>query len=81
MLDRPAADLDLTDERRRIVAVVRQNEGLGPKQIALATGLSHDVVKQLVRKMVDAGQLDTDGAGHYLPPFTPFTPFTEPSDQ
>jgi DNA-binding MarR family transcriptional regulator len=81
MLDGPAADLDLTDERRRIVAAVRNTEGLGPKQIADVTGLSHNVVKQLVRRMVDAGQIDTDGAGHYLPLFTPFTPFTEGQDQ
>jgi DNA-binding NarL/FixJ family response regulator len=81
MLDGPAADLELSEERRRIVAAVRDTEGLGPKQIAEATGLSHDVVKQLVRRMVDAGQIDTDGAGHYLPPFTPFTPFTEGQEE
>jgi hypothetical protein len=27
--------------------------------------------------MVDDGQIHTDGAGHYSPPFTPFTIFTE----
>lgn len=67
MLDGPASDYDLSDERRRIVAAVRHEEGLGPKQIAVATSITYDVVKHLVRKMVDADQLDTDGAGHYFP--------------
>lgn len=82
MLDGPAADLELTGERKRIVAAVRDTEGIGPKQIAEAAGLSHDVVKQLVRHMVKAGQLDTDGQGHYLSlPFTPFTSFTQDGEQ
>lgn len=71
MLDTPAFEVDLTDERRRILGAVRQEPGLAPKAIAERTGLSHDVVKQLVRKMVDGGQLDTDGEGHYLEPYSP----------
>jgi hypothetical protein len=75
LLDVPAFTVDLSDERRRILEVVQGRDGLGPKAIAEDADLSHDVVRQLVRKMVDAGQLDTDGQGHY---FTPFTTFTAP---
>lgn len=67
MLDGPAGDYDLSSERRRILTVLRTDEGLAPKQIAEAAGVKYDVVKHLVRKMVDAGQLDTDGNGHYFP--------------
>ena len=67
MLDGPASDHEVSDERRRILAAVRDSDGLGPKQIADASGVAYDVVKHLVRKMVDADQLDTDGNGHYFP--------------
>lgn len=68
LLDGPAADYDVSGERRRILAAVRAEPGLGPKQIADASGVGYGTVKHLVRKMVDAGQLDTDGEGHYLDP-------------
>lgn len=74
LLDGAAFEVDLTDERRRILAAVREREGLGPKAIAEATGLSHDVVKQLVRRMVTDQQIDSDGNGHYFAPLSP--PFT-----
>lgn len=68
LLDGPAGDYDLSDERRSILAAVRESPGLGPKQIADASGVTYGTVKHLVRKMLDADQLDTDGAGHYLSP-------------
>jgi hypothetical protein len=37
-------------------------------------GVDYDVVRQLLRKMVDDGDLDTDGEGYM--PFTVFTAFT-----
>jgi hypothetical protein len=36
-----------------------------PKQIAEAVGVDHAVVRQLVRKMADEGDLSTDGQGVY----------------
>ena len=66
-----ASDYELSDERRRILAAVRAEDGIGPKAIAEASGVSHDVVRQLVRKMADDGQLDTDNAGHYFAPTPP----------
>lgn len=67
LLDGPASDYTLSTERRAIVAAVRDTPGITPKAIADAAGVKYDVVRQLVRKMVDDGQLDTDGGGHYLP--------------
>jgi hypothetical protein len=81
MLDIPASQIDLGDERRRILEAVRETPGLGPKAIAERSGLSYDVVKQLVRRMAEAAQLDTDGNGHYSPPFTLFTAFTQEDEQ
>lgn len=66
LLDGPAAEHLTAEQRGRILEALRGQEGLGPKQIAEHTGLGYDVVRQLVRRMVDAGQLDTDGAGHYF---------------
>jgi hypothetical protein len=81
LLDGPASDYDQSDERQRILAAVRECEGIGPKAIADASGVSYDVVKHLVRKMVDADQLDTDGSGRYFPVHrslhSPRSPFTD----
>lgn len=70
ILDGPAQDYDASEQRRKIVTYLRENEGAGPKAIADATGIAHGVVKHLVRRMVDSGQLDTDGDGRYFPSFT-----------
>lgn len=66
LLDGPARDYTVSDERRRILTAVRAQDGIGPKQIAAAADLSHDVVKHLVRNLAEDGHLDTDGAGHYF---------------
>lgn len=66
MLDGPASDYTLSDERRAILTAVRDTEGLGPKAIAEVSGVKYGVVKHLVRKMLDDGTLDTDGDGHYF---------------
>lgn len=66
LLAGPASDYETSQQRRAILEAVRAEEGIGPKAIAEASGVKHDVVKHLVRKMVDDNQLDTDGNGHYL---------------
>lgn len=82
LLDGPASDYELSEQRRSILEAVRECEGIGPKQIAEASGVTHDVVKQLVRKMVDAGDLDTDGTGRYFPVHRSLrSPFTIPSER
>lgn len=68
LLDGPAAHYQVSDERRRILEAVSGADGIGPKAIAEVSGVGYDVVRHLVRKLVDEGLLDTDGAGHYLLP-------------
>lgn len=77
LLDGPASDYELGDTRHRIIEVVRDDEGINPKAIAERLEMRDDTVRQTVRRMVDAGQLDTDGEGRYfLPPLSPVTPVT-----
>jgi hypothetical protein len=66
LLAGPVTDYQVSDQRRSILNAVRQEEGIGPKKIAAASGIDHDVVKHLVRKMLD-DDLSTDGKGHYYP--------------
>lgn len=63
-----ADEWSMSSERRAIVDAVRAAGALKPKELAEASGVDYGVVKHLVRRMVDADQLDTDGAGTYLPP-------------
>lgn len=74
LLDGPAVDYVVSDQRRAILRHLRTHEGDGPKAIAGATKVSYQTVRHLVRRMVDAGELDTDGKGHYFAPVTPITP-------
>jgi hypothetical protein len=76
LLDGPATQHLVGDTRAAILAAVEFAPGAGPRQLADAAGLEHDTVRQTVRRMVDAGQLDTDGDGHYFLPVTPVTPVT-----
>jgi hypothetical protein len=72
LLDGPASEHLLGDTRATILIAVGVAPGAGPRQLASATGLGYDLVKQTVRRMVDDGQLSTDGNGHYYP-FTAVT--------
>lgn len=76
LLDGPASDWLQSEERRRVLEYLRGHEGDTPKAIAAGTGLDHDVVKKLVRRMLDDDQLDTDGQGRYFPlvPRSPASP-------
>jgi hypothetical protein len=55
------------ETRATILAHIKTHPGQGPKQIADATGLSHDLVKKTCPRMAEDGQLATDGRGHYRP--------------
>jgi hypothetical protein len=59
LLDGPATQHLVGDTRAAILAAVQLAPGAGPRRIADAAGLEHDTVRQTVRRMVDAGQLDT----------------------
>lgn len=64
MLEGDADEWSISQQRHDIIKACTAAT-LTPKQIADATGISHDVVKHLVLKMADDGQLATDGAGNY----------------
>lgn len=70
LLEGPATNHLVGDTRATILAAVRQTAGTRPRQLADVTCLDYDLVKQTVRRMVDAGQLDTDGNGRYFLPVT-----------
>ena len=65
----------LPETRARIVAYLQTVAAATPKQIADALEVDHELVKKTCRRMVDDGQLDTDGAGRYfLSPVSPCPP-------
>jgi hypothetical protein len=76
LLDGPAGDYELGDTRRRILQHVREGDAFTPTEIAEALDLNLNTVKVTVRRMAEADQLDTDGAGHYFTPLQPVTPVT-----
>lgn len=79
LLDRPADEIGLTAERRAVLAAVKATPGVTPKDLAVTLGIGHDNAKQIVRRMADAQQLDTDGAGRYFAPAVPLSPVSPPS--
>jgi transposase len=61
-----------TSSRQEILDAVRDaGESLSPKEIAEATGKSHDNVRVLVRKMHEDGELRNTEYGEYAPPQAP----------
>lgn len=68
LLDGPAADYTLGDTRRQILELLRTSRTpLRPAEIAARLTLRPDTVRQTCSRMAKAGQLTTDGAGHYAP--------------
>jgi DNA-binding CsgD family transcriptional regulator len=81
LLDGPASQYGLAETRRRILHLVREGEeAKSPTQIAEALAIKPDNAKKTVRRMVDDGQLATDGAGHYFAPQSPVTLVTQSPD-
>jgi len=68
LLDGPATQHLVGGTRAAILAAAGRLPGAGPRQLADDTGLDYEVVKKTVQRMVNAGQLDTDGNGHYFLP-------------
>jgi AAA domain/IclR helix-turn-helix domain len=65
-----AAEVRRTDQRSAILSALEQSEEpLSPADIAEATGMARNNVKQLLLKMVKAGQvLKAEGRGRYMHP-------------
>lgn len=71
LLDGPAANYSLSDERRRMLDLLGDGEARRPKQIAEALTIEHEAAKKLCQRMFADDQLDTDGSGFYfIPPNT-----------
>lgn len=63
-----AADVKRSPERARILELLMgRGEPMGPKEIALALGEEENNVRQLLLKMVGAGELQKEGRGSHLP--------------
>lgn len=71
LLDGHAEDYEVGDTRRRILQLLRDEEGMTPKAVADALDLDDANARQTLSRMAKAGQIDTDGAGHYFVPVTP----------
>jgi DNA-binding Lrp family transcriptional regulator len=76
LLAGPALDYTLGETRAAILRYLREHGPTRPKQIAEALDMEPSTVRQTCPRMVQDGQLDTDGAGLYFPPVTPVTPVT-----
>lgn len=71
LLDGPAVMHDVGDTRRALLEALAGSEPMTPAELAKATGLDHDLVRQTVRRMDADGQLATAGKGRYRDPSTP----------
>jgi len=58
----------LSEQRKRILEVVEETEGMTPKKIAEATGLPHESVRILVRKLAAEGYVESVERGRYRIP-------------
>lgn len=68
LLDEPALVTGMSATRRRILDHLLDVNGARAGDIAQAIGMAEATVRQNLRRMVDAAQLDTDGGGLYFPP-------------
>jgi hypothetical protein len=74
LLDGPAAEHAMHDNRATILRHLRENPGTGPKAVAAATGLPYETVKKTCQRMAGDGQLSADPSGRYsLGPWSPAT--------
>ena len=61
-----AADVRRSDERRQIIeALENANEPVGPKEIAMETGMKPGSIRQLLIKMATAGEIEKVRYGKY----------------
>jgi hypothetical protein len=68
-----AAEYAIGESRKVILDAVKDHGSLTPKQASDVTGLSHDLCRQTMPRMLRDGQLVAE-RGSYRPPVTPVTP-------
>jgi hypothetical protein len=67
-----ADEVRRSDERRNIIQALKaSSEPMGPSEIAAATGMAVNNVKQLLLKMAKSGEVEKEGYGRYSYPLTP----------
>jgi AAA domain len=63
-----AAEVQLSDERRKILAALRESvEPLGPKAIAKAVGSKEGTIRVTLGRMVEDGEIQKVGRAMYIP--------------
>lgn len=80
-LDGPVDDYRLGDTRRDVLHYLRRHDAATPSEIARGLGIPEGTAKSTLHRMRQAGQIDTDGRGHYFQPATSATPATEPQPE
>ena len=70
LLDGPAVTHTVEPTRRTILEHLAEHPDSTPTQISTGTGLANSLVKQTVRRMLEGGQLISDGKGRYRAPGT-----------
>jgi hypothetical protein len=73
LLEGPAGEYGLSDQRRRVLDLVRSEVAIAPKRAADQLGIEQANARQLLKRMAEAGQLDTDGQGSYFMPSVPLS--------
>ena len=53
--------------REKVIAALRKAYGMSPIEVAKATGLEHDNVRQLLRRMTRAGEIRHQHWSYYAP--------------
>jgi len=76
LLGGPAVDHTVGATRATVLAYVRANPGVTPKDISDGTGEDRERIRRTCTRMADDGQLRRTAHGHYYPP-EPLTP-TDP---
>jgi hypothetical protein len=71
VLGEAAAILRSETRNKILAALLRANEPMGPKEIALAAGLSSDVVRKRLADMVEKGEVAQKARGQYSHPSLP----------
>lgn len=63
----PASEVRRSDEREAILSVLKQAEGpMSPAKIADVLDVSSNNIRQLLKKMAEAGEVETQGRGQYI---------------